>query len=134
MSRKYEYIGHSCDNNFEEKVKELILYRRIVSVNKIDSQTAEITLDNNVVLKAVGNIGCGGCENGWFYLNALNDCNNVITNVESVIEESDNDHFIFHLFVYAEDTKINAVTFSGCDNGYYGIGYHLYVKIPDKEL
>lgn len=133
MSRKYKYIGHSCDNDFEEKIKELLLYRKIVSVNKIGDQEAEITLDNNVVLKVEGNEGCGWCGNGWFYLDTLNTCNNVITNVESVIEGDLEDDSIFHLFVYAEDIKINAVTYSGYDNGYYGVGYDLYVKIPDKE-
>lgn len=28
MSRKFKYVGHPCDDDFEEKIKELLLYRK----------------------------------------------------------------------------------------------------------
>ena len=120
MSKHY---AHSDDYNFEQKMKELLLYRRVVKVEG-SAQDAALTLDNGTVLSVEGNRGCGGCGNGWYYLNALNECNNAITNVEV-----SDDGETYHLFVYAEDNRINLLEYEGYDNGYYGQGYDVYVTL-----
>lgn len=118
---------HCEDNGFEQFVKEQLLFRKVVKVREVDDQTAELTLDNGVVLVAEGNEGCGGCGNGWYFLTALNTCDNAITNVE-IVEENEE---VYSIYVYAEDNRINLLTFEGGDNGYYGVGYTLYVKVKE---
>lgn len=124
---------HSDNYDFEEKMKELLLGRKVVKVEALDKQVAEITLDNGIVIETVGNEGCGGCSNGWYYLEELNDCNNVITNVECVVEGDEYDD-VYHIYVFAEDKKINLIQYEGGDNGYYGTGYDVFVKgIKERE-
>ena len=129
--KKFKYVIGSNDEKFEEKVKELLLYRKIISVEKLNDQEGILNLDNGVQLAVAGNEGCGGCLNGWYYIDELNYSDNVITNVECVIEGNDE---VYHLFVYSEDKRINCVQYSGDDNGYYGTGYHLYIRIPEEEI
>lgn len=132
--RDRKYIAHSDDAHFEESVKELLLYRKIVKVERLDCQTGVLTLDNGTQLIVEGNAGCGGCENGWFYIDELNGCDNAITNVkcETTGDPYDGDG-VYNIFVYAEDKRINCVQYSGGDNGYYGTGYWLYVRVPKGE-
>ena len=117
---------HCSDEGFNDYVKELLLFHKVVSVQARNDQDAELVLDNGTVLEVYGNEGCGGCENGWYYLTALNKCDNAITNVEVVQDEYET---VFSIFVYADDTRINLVTYEGDDNGYYGTGYYLHVKV-----
>ena len=124
------YVGHSNDRDFNDKVKELLLYHKIVEVTQIDSMEAVFVLDNGVEFITIGNEGCGGCCNGWYDINDLNKCENVITNVECLTEDESDDGR-YHIFVYAEDRRINCVSYEGQDNGYYGTGYRLYVKLKD---
>ena len=127
-----KYIAHSDDYNFEERVKEFLLYRKIVKVERINDQDGILTLDNGTQLIVEGNEGCGGCGNGWYYIDELNDCDNAITDVKCEISGSEYED-VYNIFVYAEDKRINCVQYSGGDNGYYGTGYSLYVKIAKKE-
>ena len=127
----FKYVTSTYNDDLEEKLKELLLYRKIISVEQVDSQNGILTLDNGVQLAVMGNDGCGGCENGWYYIDELNCSDNVITNVECAVE---GDEKVFNIFVYSEDTKINCVQYSGEDNGYYGTGYRLYIKIPEDEV
>ena len=134
MSVFKEPHTHSDNLNFEEQMKQLLLYRKIVKVEEIDDQTALITLDNGTKIKTVGNEGCSGCSSGWYYLQELNECDNVITNVECVIEEYGDElseEKIYKIFVYAEDNKINLLSYKGGDNGYYGTGYDVYVEFVE---
>ena len=117
---------HCSDEGFNDYVKELLLFHKVVSVQARNDQDAELVLDNGTVLEVYGNEGCGGCENGWYYLTALNKCDNAITNVEVVQDECET---VFSIFVYADDTRINLITYEGDDNGYYGTGYYLRVKV-----
>ena len=117
---------HCSDEGFNDYVKELLLFHKVVSVQARNDQDAELVLDNGTVLEVYGNEGCGGCENGWYYLTALNKCDNAITNVEVVRDECET---VFSIFVYADDTRINLITYEGDDNGYYGTGYYLRVKV-----
>ncbi len=121
-------VAHSDDGNFQKKVEDLLLFRKVVSVKEVDDQTAELTLDNGIVLVTEGNEGCGGCGNGWYYLTALNRCDNAITQVEC---EDDGD--TYNIFVFAENEKITLVQYDGYDNGYYGTGYTLSVRMPTTE-
>lgn len=127
-----KYIAHSDDAHFEKSIKKLLLYRKIIKAEKVDEQTGVLTLDNGTKLIVEGNEGCGGCGNGWFYLDELNECDNAITNVKCEIEESGED-YVYNIFVFAEDKQINCVQYSGYDNGYYGVGYDLFVRVAEKE-
>lgn len=113
---------HSDEENFEKYINMLLLYRKIVSVKQLNDQTAELTLDNGVKLIAQGNDGCYGCNNGWYYLEELNGCDNAITKVEAV-----DDGETYNLFVFADNQKINCLQYEGYDNGYYGTGYSITV-------
>lgn len=117
-----------CD---EEKIKELLLYRKIVKV-----EDDKLYLDNGIELQILPNEGCGGCNSGWYGIEELNSCDNAITNVEFECDKlNPNDNwsaeYSYKIFVYAEDTKIKVVQVDGDDgNGYYGTGYSIKVKIP----
>lgn len=121
---------HCQDAEFSEYIKEQLLFHKVVSVKaSLNEQNAELTLDNGTILEVYGNEGCGGCENGWYYLTALNKCDNAITNVEVVENECET---VFSIFVYADDTRINLLTYEGEDNGYYGVGYYLQAKVKGE--
>lgn len=123
-----KYIAHSDDKHFESDVKKLLLFRKIVKAEVVDDQTGILTLDDGTKLIVEGNEGCGGCGNGWFYLDELNGCDNAITNVECVCD-GDYDDRVYHIFVFAEGKKIHCLQYSGYDNGYYGVGYDLFVML-----
>lgn len=130
---KMKYAGNT--NNFtlydeeENRIKELLMYRKVV---KVEGDT--LFLDNGTSLEFVGNQGCGGCGSGWYDVTELNGCDNVITNVEFECENvDDNFSYSYKIFVYAEDKKIKLVQVDGSDgNGYYGTGYTINVKVPRK--
>jgi hypothetical protein len=129
--KKLKRWAHSDDPNFEAEMKSLLVGRKIVEVNRIGGQEAALVLDDGTELVAVGNEGCGGCGNGWYYLDELNGCDNAVTNVECCIESGKYSDDVYHLFVFADNEKINCLQFSGSDNGYYGTGYDLYVRKPN---
>lgn len=118
----------------EEKIKELLMYRKIV---KVDEDT--LYLDNGVELQVLLNEGCGGCSNGWYGIEELNGCDNAITDVEFECERINPDddwseEYSYKIFVFAEDTKIKIVQVDGDDgNGYYGTGYSIRVKLPNES-
>ena len=120
-------IIHSDDNTFNNNVTELLMGRKIIEVKKHSDQEGELILDNGIILYVIGNEGCGGCGNGWYNLTELNSCDNIITNVTC-----ENDEEQYNIFVFAENTKINAVQFDGYDNGWYGTGYQLRVMVKEK--
>lgn len=128
---KKKHLAQSDDVDFESKVEDLLVGRKIIEIKRIDEHTANLVLDNGTELVAVGNEGCGGCGNGWYYLDELNGCDNAITKVECCCEGTqDDDNGVYHLFVFADNQKINCLQFSGYDNGWYGTGYDLYVMVP----
>ena len=124
MKKKY---FHSDDYNFEKEVKSLLLFHKIVNAKKIGDRNAELTLDNGTILEIEGNEGCGGCGNGWYYIDALNTCDNVITNVACTCDCNE----VYNIFVFVDDQRINCLEVSGYDNGYYGTGYTLCATIKD---
>lgn len=123
---------HSDDEDFESKMRGLLLYRKIVKVEECDDQTAKLILDNGVEIITIGNDGCGGCANGWYFVDGLNECDNIITNVECVVED---DHYedVYKIFVFTINDKIKALQYRGSDNGFYGTGFEVHVRIPKEE-
>lgn len=128
---KKKYIAHSDDSHFESEVKELLLFRKIVKTEVINDQIGVLTLDNGTELIVEENEGCGGCDYGWFYLKELIACDNVITSVKCETEDKGYDNCVYHLFVFAENKQIECVRYEGYDNGYYGMGYDLFVRIKE---
>jgi hypothetical protein len=128
-----KYIAHSDDFKFENEVKKLLLYRKVVKAERTDDQSGILTLDNGVQIVVEGNEGCGGCGNGWYYLDELNTCDNAITDVECVLDANDKGDDRYHIFIFADNKKINCVQYSGSDNGYYGTGYDLYIRVGDSN-
>ena len=122
----YDKIYYESDEN---EIRELLLYRKVV---KVEGNT--LVLDNGTELTFEGNAGCGFCGSGWYSVTELNECDNVITNVEfvrdNVVKNKDGyDETSYKIFVYAEDKHIKLAQIDGDDgNGYYGTGYTLYVK------
>ena len=117
----------------EQKITDLLMFHKIVEV-----VGDTLVLDNGVELEIVGNMGCGGCASGNYDVTELNECDNVITNVEFVCEEDDEDDKwcysdkSYQIFVYAENTRIKIVQVDGTDgNGYYGTGYS--IRVRNKE-
>jgi hypothetical protein len=128
----YKYKDYTVIDHFEEEaIADLLLYRKIVEV-KGDT----LILDNGVQLEVHGNEGCGGCASGNYYVTELNECDNAITKVEFDVDEDESDwgDRSFKIFVYAENQKIKILQVDGTDgNGYYGTGYDIRVRYPNKE-
>ena len=113
-----------------EEIKKVLLYKKIVEVHITDEQAGTMKLDDGTVLEIVANEGCGGCSNGWYYLDELNKCENTITNVELVYDQKGSDEVI-QIFVYAEDKPIKAIDVYGDEgNGYYGRGFTIRIEKP----
>ena len=114
-----------------DEVKKLLLYRKIVEARKKNDTTGELVLDDGTVLFVAANDPCAeNCDCGEWYLDDLNTCNNVITNVDIVYDAKGCDENI-QIFVYAEDTRIKAIEVSGNEgNGYYGRGFMIHVEKP----
>lgn len=119
---EYRTIYHSD----KEKIVDLFVGK---SVSRIDGNN--LLLNDGTQLEIVGNDGCGGCSEGHYYVTELNECENIITNAEVEWDHGKGDYDyndIIHLFVYAENRKINLLTVEGHDNGYYGQGFWIQVK------
>lgn len=130
---KHRY-AQADDGDFEKRMRDLLVGRKIIKATKKDEQEAELLLDDGTILIAIGNEGCGGCGNGWYYLDELNGCDNAITKVECCVGVAQNGYDdVYHLFVFADNKKINCLQYHGSDNGYYGTGYDLYILKPEEE-
>ena len=130
-----EEIEIPYDDDALVKMKELLLFRRIVQVS---DNTLE--LDNGVILEIHPNQGsCPGCCSGDYEIIALAGCDNAITNVELVCAEIDDVDSSYdqsyRIDVYAEDERIRVLQVDGTDgNGYYGTGYTIFVKRLKKRV
>jgi hypothetical protein len=117
----------------EEKVRKLLLGH---SINKINDNILE--LDNGVQLEFIANEGCC-CGAGTYNITELNDCENIITNVELITERKNysdgwSEVFSYKIFVYAENKQIKLLQCDGDDgNGYYGTGYHINIKLKENN-
>jgi hypothetical protein len=128
--RMAQYIDHDA----ADSIRALFVGRR---VTKVDA--GRLRLDDGTELQIVPNEGCGGCTAGWYELTALNGCDNVITRAEVEVQKNPDDkyeeEFIYTLFVYAENQKINLATVEGDDgNGYYGTGFEIVVTPAPLEV
>lgn len=125
-------MSNWIDGEDIDEVKKLLLYRKIVEVHRINDKCGELTLDNGTVLCVVANDACagGGCDEGEWYLDALNTCDNAITNVKLVHDRRGGFEDL-QIFVYAEDKPIKAIDVYGDEgNGYYGRGFTISIEKP----
>lgn len=128
---KIRAFTSSDSPNLEKDMKQALLYHSIVKVEEVDGQTGRLILDDGTRLIVIGNEGCGGCGNGWFYLTKLNTCENMITDVKCS-DDFDDEDGVFSLFVYAVNQPATEVLrYEGYDNGYYGTGYRVYVEVEE---
>lgn len=119
------------NQNNEAEIRDLLIGR---TVKKVDGET--LMLDNGLILEIKGNWGCGGCSAGNYDITELNDCPNMIMNVEFDVADTSPDdaeyyddcETTYRIFVYAENQKIKLLEVEGTDgNGYYGTGYWIEV-------
>lgn len=127
--KKYLYMP---DTEYEKDLKQMLIGH---SIAKVDETTLE--LDNGVQLEFMGNDGCS-CGAGEYEITELNECKNVITNVEFIDDVPTNDRWgeehSYKIYVYAENKKIKLLQCDGGDgNGYYGTGYHINIKLKKEE-
>ena len=109
--------------------------RAIISVSKDTDENGmgdgTLTLDDGTTLTITPNEGCGGCGNGWYYLERLEGAENIITSVETVtrtrpVDYGDED--VYELFVFTEAGKHHLATVHGDEgNGWYGYGFTVTV-------
>lgn len=118
-----------------KEIQNMCYGQSIVRIDEPDGRELILTLSNGVKLIAEGNEGCGGCANGWFYYDkviTLGTDGNVITKVD-VDCDCDGEHGEYTLNIYSLDNRILTTTFTGDDNGYYGVGIYIRVRIPDTK-
>ena len=133
-STKYEYE----EGTFEvpENVRSEIYGQSIVKIDSSECDNLVLHLSNGTKLRVKSNEGCGGCANGWFLFDKVITCGtegNVITRVEvntTVNENSWSDYEgSYTIYIYSQYRRILETTFSGEDNGYYGVGIELIVEM-----
>lgn len=113
-----------CDESIQDDLKRLLLFRKVVEVERVGNQLARIYLDNGVMLEAEGNDN----YDSWYYLCELNDCNSAIADVEVYEDLYDTQ---FSIFVFADNKQINLVTYEGQSDGYHDAGFYLTAYLPD---
>lgn len=121
----------------DAKLRELLIGRRVVEarINRNDEYSeGTLTLDNGVQLLVEGNEGGCACSAGDYYLENVAAFDHAITNVEVIapLDDKYGDRSgVYKLFVYAEGIPVgqSIADFAGDDgSGYYGTGFHVYVK------
>lgn len=104
------------------------------SVKKIADD--QLALSDGTVLQIIPNEGGCSCGAGDYDIDYINECENIITNVELVVTEEGDDGWsdekAYDIFVYSGHQKINLVSIKGDDgNGYYGTGF--WIRVVDPE-
>jgi hypothetical protein len=111
--------------------ENILVGHRVLSAEQVNEGEAYLTLDNGVKFKVEANEGCGGCTNGYYYIEKIVAVDNIITAVRTEVEprnrdKYDEDAYVYHVFVVTGNEEIEALTVEGDDgNGYYGTGYSL---------
>lgn len=117
------YFDHTSTG---DQFAELLVGRKIVK-----AQNNALWLDNGLILKITPNDGGCSCGAGDYRVTDLNTCNNIITScnfVHSTPRNGCESPNTWKLFVFADNTAVNAFTVDGDDgNGYYGTGFHITV-------
>lgn len=137
-SKKYECEEGTVE--VPENVRNEIYGQSIVKIDTSECDNLVLHLSNGTRLRVKSNEGCGGCANGWFLFDKVITCGtegNVITRVEvntTVKENSWGDYEgAYTIYIYSQDKRILETTFSGEDNGYYGVGIELIVEMEDNR-
>lgn len=131
----------TLDQNSDDGLYTQILRGRYVT--RIDDST--ITLDNGTELHIQGNEGCGGCGNGWYWLEQVYKQGSRRTRIMSAYvayDEEDKDEegpSVYTIFVMVDGnpTQLPLATVRGSDgNGYYSTGFTLTatIKTPPTSL
>lgn len=108
-------------------LKELLIGHSVKKISKDELKT-----DTNYILKFEGNEGCC-CGAGCYYIDELNECNNIITNVELKETNIKYDEYKYEIFVFTENKKIKLMECNGDDgNGYYGSGYWITINLEGE--
>lgn len=114
----------------QEAIRSLLLGR---TVSKVSDD--HLALDDGTLLRVVPNEGGCSCGAGDYDLKALNEVENVITNVEFDYDpsgdysEGEYTPGHYRVFVFAGDKRINLLDIEGDDgNGYYGTGFWFVVR------
>ena len=118
-----------CDERDIQKIKDLLIGRRVVSVG-----AETMTLDNGTRVIIMPNEGCGGCNSGNYWVEHLERVNNAITDVEVDCDYVDKEEYdtVYRIYVYANGMQHELLRVVGTDgNGYYGTGYELRVQIEE---
>jgi len=113
-----------------DSIKKLLVGRSVML-----AKNTTLTLDDGTRLNIVPNEGCWGCTEGNYWLENINDCPNIITDVkfkESEVVDGSFTNDVYEVFVYAENQQINLYTVKGHDNGYYGSGYTITVQFANN--
>lgn len=120
-------------------MREAIVGKSIVEIKTPSTTELILILNDGTELIAQSNEGCGGCNNGWFEYD-INDVitlgleGNVITNVHVNCDiEKDawgDDSGKYTIQIFSLDKRYN-IDFAGYDNGYYGIGISLQIKLNE---
>jgi hypothetical protein len=114
------------------KFSELLVGHKVTKV-----ADDHLQLDDGTLLKFVGNDGGCSCGSGDYELTELNGVDNIITAVELVNSPDGDDRAgdgTYRIFVFADNQRINLATFEGTDgNGWYGTGYSVLIRRPQKE-
>lgn len=125
--RKYDFQD-------EKEIKDLLLFRKVV---KVKDHT--MFLDNGTKLRVLPNVGCGGCNSGWYDLDNLATVNNAITDVIFDCDEMKDGYgdwvTVYRIYVICEGIQgqIELLKVSGTDgNGYYGTGYEIEVVLDER--
>lgn len=131
----------TLDQNSDDGLYTQILRGRYVT--RIDGST--ITLDNGTELHIQGNEGCGGCGNGWYWLEQVYKQGSRRARIMSAYvayDEEDKDEegpSVYTIFVMVDGnpTQLPLATVRGSDgNGYYGTGFTITatIKTPPTSL
>lgn len=128
----------------EEKIKETLIGKQITRIEQKDDFTAEVTLDDGVILTLAGNEGGCCCGDGdWIITELLSDSEKPTGRVMNawVNDRIDMDEDLGEIwgpvtvFIVAECRKYPLVEFTGHDNGWYGHGFYCRVSqiIPPES-
>ena len=102
--------------------------------------TATLTLDNGTTLTVEANEGCGGCANGWYWLEETYKRGNSRARIMSAHVGYDEDDeaalSVYTIFVMVDGnpSQLPLTTVRGDDgNGYYGTGFTLTVRPANSD-
>lgn len=115
-------------------------YKDLIGLNIIEIKQDEdyfyfITKENYTIRIPLFVPYCA-CNVGEYIdeISSKGNCTGIITNIEDIIEENDNELFLVYkgnVSFYFEDGKINFKV-HGEDNGYYGVAFTLPVEILEE--